>query len=252
MICLIIATEMGGKTARYFDKIGMPYKYVACECQKEAFDADKTIFYKHLGWHGCAVARRAALEVKDSVVFDDDYSALQGGGIAETTVDNVQFRDGDFLFETLEKIKKIEEKYPKLILGGYSAGALHGVRNRFSANIMQVFFGGKITKFFRNDGDMYRLDDDVCACIMAKRRGYLTLGLWSIMRAIQTPEGEDNTNNYDSRSWSKSFLPILYAPTAARVVWCRPKKLAGGRIRPGRFHHKIEWAKISPCVIEKS
>lgn len=229
----------------------MTFKYVACSCQKAKFDKDKTIFYECSGQHGCAIARRAALDVKDSIVFDDDYSALMYGGIANTDIKNERYRDADFLVDVLERIKDVENKYDILILGGYSGGALHGARNRYSQNIMQVFYGGKINRFFRADSDLYRLDDDVCACIMAKRRGYLTLGLWGIIRANQTPEGVDNTNNYDNRSWCKSYLPILYAPTAARVVWCRPKKLAGGKIRPGRFHHSVQWAKITPCVVEK-
>lgn len=250
MKCRIISTEADTKTSRYFERIGLPYKFVACECQQKEFEGVDTVFYKCAGVHGSNIARKNALLEDGCAVFDDDYTSLRYGGFASSDVPSVGWGNGKELNDFLDKLADIEKRYPKLILGGYSGGAIHGVGGRNSQNIMQVFFSGKINRFFREKSELYRLNDDVCACIMAKRRGYLTIGLWSLLRATQQPEGYDNTNNYDSRSYAKSFLPILYAPTAARIVWCKEKKLAKGKIRPGRFHHRIDWRKISPRVVE--
>ena len=215
----IIAKEPGGETSRLFDRLGIDYKYVACECGKENFDAGNTIFYKCKGEHGSNIARKNALKEEGVAVFDDDYSSFLYGGMASSGIKAIQHKDKDKIDKILNLMKKFENENEKIIIGGYSAGALHGTNNRFCQNIMQIFFDGKIEKFFRDESDLYRLNDDVCACIRAYRRGYLSIGCWSFMRVVQTPELVDNTNNYDSKSFTKSFLPILYAPTAAKVVW---------------------------------
>lgn len=253
MRAFIIAVEPGGHTSRMFDRMGVEYSYVACECGKERFaGCDNVLYYKCTGRHGSNIARRHALDFGDCVVFDDDYSGLLAMGMAGSGLSSVTYRDAETLWRVLGEMKRLEDSEHKLIVGGYSAGSPCGVESRFKKNIMQVFFSGKINKFFRADSNLYRNNDDVCACIMAKRRGYATFGLWSLMRSVQTPEQQDNTNNYDSRSYSKSFLPILYAPTACKVVWCKDKRLAGGKIRPGRFHHIVHWSKITPKMVERS
>lgn len=246
----IITTEPNCKTARYFDRVGIPYKLVACECQKEAFKGTDAIFYKCRGVHGSNIARKMALLEDGCAVFDDDYNNLQFGGVASTTLKSGSWTDAEKIDRCLETMAEIEKKNEKLIIGGYSGGAKAGADDRIKSNIMQVFISGKINRFFREDSELYRLNDDVCACIMAKRRGFYTMGLWSIMRANQTPEQQDNTNKYDSRSWAKSYFPVLYAPTAAKVVWCPEKRLSKGKTRPGRFHHIITWRKISPKLVE--
>lgn len=248
---LIIAVEPGGETSKSFKRLGIDFQYVACECGKERFEGHDTIFYKCSGQHGCNIARRHALEIPDAVQFDDDYKGFQALGMFGSGIKPILYKEKADFERVIEAIAAIEKANPKVILGGYSAGAPCGVEARAKQNIMQIFYSGKITRFFRKDSDLYRNDDDICACIMAKRRGYATLGLWSIMRAVQTPEGVDNTNRYDNRSWAKSFLPILYAPTAAKVVWCRERRLKGGEVRPGRFHHKMEWSKITPKMVER-
>lgn len=249
---LIICTEPGGKTSRVFDRMGVDYEYVACSCSKAKFEGFPTRFYECCGKHGSNIARRNALEMGDCVVFDDDYESFVGMGMFGSGISTIKIFDKDLFRQILEGMKEIEKRWEKVIVGGYSAGAPCGVENRAKQNIMQIFLSGKIEKFFRKDSDLYRNNDDVCACIMAKRRGYATYGLWSIIRAVQTPEGKDNTNRYDKRSYAKSFLPVLYAPTCAKVVWCSEKRLSGGKIRPGRFHHKIDWIKLTPKMVERS
>ena len=247
----IISVEPGQETARYLERIGAAYKYVACECCRGRFPEDKTEFYPCIKQHGSARARRAALELKGSVVLDDDYTSIQFGGAADSGIKAGRYKTAEELEMVFDEAKDIEALDDRLILGGYSGGALHNISSRYSVNIMQIFFGGKINRFFRDESDLYRLNDDVCACIMAKRRGYITIGLWHMLRTCQTPEGVDNTNSYDNRSWAKAFLPILYVPTHAKVVWCQEKKLVNGKTRPGRWHHLIDWAGITPKIIDK-
>lgn len=247
----IIATEEGGKTARMFDRLGIKYKYVACDCCKNKFTNNNVIYYKCKGEHGSNIARKNALKEKGVAVFDDDYGALTYGGYADSKIKAITYKDPEVIDKVLESMKEIEDANEKIILGGYSAGALHGTESRFCKNIMQIFFDGKIEQFFRDESDLYRLNDDVCACIRAYRRGFLSVGCWSFMRAIQTPELVDNTNNYDSKSFAKSFLPVLYTPTAAKVGWVNEYKLATGELRAGRYHHLIKWSKIMPKIVEK-
>lgn len=246
----IIATEEGGKTARMFDRLGIKYKYVICECCRDKFKCDNIICYKCHKEHGSNIARKHALQEKGVAVFDDDYGNLVYGGYAGSGIKAITYKDAQLVEEVLEAMKEIEDSNEKIIIGGYSAGALHGTDNRFCKNIMQIFFDGKIEKFFRDESDLYRLNDDVCACIRAYKQGYLSVGCWSFMRAVQTPELVDNTNNYDSKSFAKSFLPILYAPTAAKVGWVKEYRLSSGEIRPGRYHHLIQWSKIMPKIVE--
>ena len=246
----IIATEEGGDTSRMFERLGIKYKYVACSCCKDKFSCDNIIYYKCKGEHGSNIARKNALKEKGVAVFDDDYSALVYGGMASSDIKSKIHKDPQKVEYILKSMKKLEDTNKKIIMGGYSAGALHGTKNRFTKNIMQIFFDGKIEKFFRDESDLYRLNDDVCACIRAYKRGFLCVGSWSIMRAVQTPELVDNTNRYDSKSFAKSFLPILYAPTAAKVGWVKESKLSNGVVRPGRYHHLIQWAKIMPKIVE--
>lgn len=246
----IIAKEPGGETSRLFDRLGIEYKYVACECGKDRFNKENTIFYPCKGEHGSNIARKHALKEKGVAVFDDDYSQILYGGMASSNIKSLSYKDKKGIDEVLTMMKKLEDENEKIIIGGYSAGALHGTNNRFCKNIMQIFFDGKINQFFRDESDLYRLNDDICASIRAYKRGYLSIGCWSFMRVVQTPELVDNTNNYDSKSFTKSFLPVLYAPTAAKVVWVGDRTLADGRIRPGRYHHLIRWAKIMPKIVE--
>ena len=248
---LIIATEPGGKTARMFDRLGLDYSYVACDCSKDKFAGFPTIFYKCCGQHGSNIARKHALQVGDCVVFDDDYQSLNAGGMAGSGIASIQYKTGEQVKSVLNAMKLVEDSEPMLIVGGYSAGSPCGVESRIKQNIMQVFFSGKIDRFFREKSNLYRNNDDVCACIMAKHRGYATFGLWSVMRSVQTPEQQDNTNNYDSRSYVKSFLPILYSPTCCKLVWCKDKTLAGGKVRPGRFHHIVQWSRLTPKMVER-
>lgn len=246
----IIAVEEGGETSRLFDRLGVKYKYVACECSKNNFETENVIYYKCRGEHGSNIARKNALKEKNVAVFDDDYSAIIYGGMAESGIKSILYKDSKKIDHVLEALKNLEDTNERIILGGYSSGALHGMDNRFCKNIMQIFFDGKIEKFFRDESDLYRLNDDVCACIRAYKRGFLCVGCWSFMRVVQTPELVDNTNNYDSKSYAKSFLPILYSPTAASIRWV-PERANQSGIRKGRYHHHISWNKIMPKIVEK-
>ena len=249
---VIIATEPGGKTARCFERIGLAFDYVVCECQKDRFVGEKAIFYPCSGRHGCNIARRRALEIADSVVFDDDYGGISALGMADSEIKPVSYKTAEALADILEGIKSLEKTEPKVILGGYSGGSLSAIDGRTKQNIMQIFFGGKITRFFRPESNLYRNNDDVCACIMAKHRGFATIGLWSLIRSgQQTAEGDDNTNNYGDRGFTKSYLAVLYAPTSVSIVWVGPKKLKT-RTTTGRFHHLVKWAKITPKMVERT
>lgn len=252
MTFLIICKEMGGMTARLLDKLDLDYKYVACDCQKDNFDERTTLFYKCHGIHGSAIARKEALKIEgDYVVLDDDYSAFQYDGYADQSWNKTKiYRDGQTIASVIEAMRALE-CFPNVIIGGYSSGSLCGYRQRIKKNIMQVYPSNKLEKFFRDESDLYRLNDDVCACMIANRMGFLTLGLWGVMRVTQQPEQRDNTNSYDSRSWAKSYMPVLYYPAAARISYSNDRELADGTIRPMRFHHRVEWSKIVPIVVEK-
>lgn len=247
----ILSVDQNNITSKLFDKLGIEYDYIACECQKDRFTCDNVVYYKCKGEHGSNIARKFALSLPDSVVFDDDYSAIIYGGLADTDIKTRRYETKEQIIAVLCAIKALEDNFDQLIVGGYSGGSISGAENKVKRNIMQIFFGGKINRFFRDESDLYRLNDDVCACIRAYNRGFVCMGMYELMRVVQTPELEDNTNDYDMRSWSKSFLPVLYNPTACRVVWVPAKKLANGKIRKGRFHHSINWTKIAPKVVER-
>lgn len=245
----IIATEPGGKTARYFQREGLDFRYVACECQRDRFDGEPTDFYTCKGYHGSAVARRAALDIPDSVVFDDDYGSISALGMADSNY-KARVLDGEDLMMVLDSVKELERLAgKKTILGGYSGGAINSEITKM--NIMQIFFAGEITRFFRDTSDLYRLNDDVCACIMARMRGYDTIGLWGLLRSgSQTAELEDNTNGYGDRSWAKSFLAYLYAPVATTIVFVPSRKRKNGSKTAARYHHKVGWSILSTKVID--
>lgn len=253
MTFLIISKEMGGMTSRLLTKLGLDFKYVACDCQKDQFDADKTLFYKCHHMHGSAIARKEALKLKgDYVVLDDDYSSFQWDGYADQKWNKTKSYDnGEAVKNTITLMRRLEDLDDRIIIGGYSSGSLCGYRQRIKKNIMQIYISNRLEKFFRDSSDLYRLNDDVCACMIANRMGHLTLGFWGVLRVTQQPEQTDNTNAYDARSWAKSYMPILYYPAAAKISFSNDRELADGSIRPMRFHHRVEWTKIVPRVVER-
>lgn len=161
------------------------------------------------------------------------------------------YDDGEAVKNTIKLMRRLEDLDDKFIIGGYSSGSLCGFRQRIKKNIMQIYISDRLEKFFRDRSDLYRLNDDVCACMIANRMGHLTLGLWGVLRVTQQPEQTDNTNAYDARSWAKSYMPILYYPAAAKISFSNDRELADGTIRPMRFHHRVEWTKIVPRVVER-
>lgn len=253
MTFLIIAKEMGGMTSRLLENIGAEYKYVACRCQESNFDQSKTLFYECHGIHGSAVARKEALKMHgDYVVLDDDYSCFQYDGYADQKWNKTKrYISSSDVGQVIEKMRRLEQIDGHIIVGGYSSGSLCGYKQRIKKNIMQIYISDRLEPFFRDESDLYRLNDDVCACMIANRMGYLTLGLWGVMRVTQQPEQTDNTNSYDCRSWAKSYMPVLYYPAAARISFSNERELSGGVMRPMRFHHRVEWSKIVPIVVER-
>lgn len=83
----IIAVKEGGETSRLFDRLGIEYKYVACECCKNNFSSDNVIYYKCKGEHGSNIARKNALKEQGVAVFDDDYVPV---------VDKTPTKQGDY------------------------------------------------------------------------------------------------------------------------------------------------------------
>lgn len=254
MEVLIITTEENCRTARMLERRGIPYKLVACECQRAQFNEARTIFYKCQGEHGSNIARRAALEIEgDFVVMDDDYTCIVHGGYRDLKASkSINYKTAEEINEVIEATRNLEKiGGEKVIVGGYSAGALADSKRRIKPNIMQVYVSQRLKIFFRNESRLYRLNDDVCACMIANRMGYLTIGLWGILRVAQQEEHADNTNDYDIKSWAKSYFPILYCPMAAKVGIVQPHRRPDGTYRPMRYHHVVSWAKIRPIVVER-
>lgn len=109
----IIAKEPGGETSRLFDRLGIEYKYVACECGKDRFNPENTIFYPCKGEHGSNIARKNALKEKDVVVFDDDYSQILYGGMASSNIKSLSYKskeqiDGVTLTDTQAVLTEVD------------------------------------------------------------------------------------------------------------------------------------------------
>jgi hypothetical protein len=193
--------------------------------------------------NGAAVGRVASiLEAKKndgiSVCLDDDY----GAGLTASKPLN-QYNKVRLIYVIL-KLYELTKK-TGIIFGGYSGGAYPATKN----NIMQVWIMDKNWEL--NELAMI-LNEDVNFSIKKWQRGIANFGLATILRSnAQTAEMEKIDGNtkhiYASdRSYRKSFGSILQDPRNAKLTLNTVNTKRGAL-----WHHKINWSKFMPKIIDE-
>lgn len=231
MKILIVSVEPSGKTARYLTRHKVDFYYCVNSKYTKIDWPENTLFYED-DEQGANIAHKHAMrDFGDVIVLDDDYSSISCG--AKSVKANSAFFDD--VYDAFKDIEKLG-----FCAGGYSGGAQS--QTYVKNNIMQIFVNGRIEPYFRNKR-LYRLNDDVNACIMATLRGDLPVGIYAV-RTAQEGELIDNTNNYNGRSYDKSFISVMLAP-----AYCSIEK-TNLNLRP-RWHHRVEWKKMRPKIINE-
>lgn len=235
MKALIIAKDLKeNKTGRYLKRFdGLDWYYCISEQSLNLENWPNNIITYKTREQGANIAHRNALDFGEVIVFDDDYGSIVAGGKSVRPETHP-----DFIYKLYTALKMAEEV--GFVVGGYSGGAMNDTW--IKKNIMQIFVSGRINKYFRKDSNLYRYNDDVNACIMAYMRGEIPIGLYAFRSGSQTGELIDNTNQYNDYSWGKSFMSVLYSPMYCKIVPWDLKR------RP-RWHHRVQWNKISPKII---
>ena len=252
---LSIQEKNKNKTVRYLSKRGFDYKVLIPDVYKELAESykDKAIIYNtelcksYVDFcgtnieNGAAVGRVASIleaqkSGKISVCLDDDY-----GGIVASKPINTYTKDK--LIYVIEKLHELTLE-TGIIFGGYSGGAMPNTKN----NIMQIWIMD--FKWHLTDLNMI-LNEDVNFSIKKWHRGVANFGLATILRSgAQTAEMDKIDGNTKhiyatDRSYRKSFGSVLQDPNNAKLTINRHNTKRGAL-----WHHRINWAKITPKILD--
>jgi hypothetical protein len=193
--------------------------------------------------NGCAVGRLACNDwiksrpdYKLAVVLDDDYGGVVSDLTTTPTLNNKTF------YDIVRAVYSLGDTLG-IITGGYSGGAHPNTKK----NVMNIFL---VTKDTEDRGMDKILDEDICYSIYNWHRGKAIFGLGNVIRSgAQTAEMEKLDGNTKliyatDRSYRKSFGAILADPKNAKLTYN-----SGNTKRGALWHHRVNWASISPKII---
>ena len=182
------------------------------------------------------------LNIDYFIVLDDDYSEFRHLTNNLGKSQHKSIRNLDRIFESMTEFLIVSNSLTVCMgQGGDYIGGVGYEKPKRKAMNSFVCARDRPFKF------LGRLNEDVNMYVTLGHRGQLMFSIMKIalnQEMTQTNSGGLTELYLDSGTYVKSFFSVMCHPSGVRVAMLR------GR-RHSRLHHRIDWDKTAPCILEQ-